>query len=51
MSDLDEPEQDEELEWELDELDELLELYDDDGEEELEEDSKIYIFSQKEHLE
>ena len=50
MSDLDEPEQDEELEWELDELDELLELYDDDGEEELEEDSKSYIFSQKEHL-
>ena len=50
MSDLDEPEQDEELEWEHDELDELLELYDDDGEEELEEDSKRYIFLQREYL-
>ena len=51
MSDLEEPEQDEELEWEHDELDEILELYDDDGEEELEEDSKSYVFSQKEYLE
>ena len=39
MSDLEEIEQDEELEWEHEELEEQLKLLDDDGEEELEEDS------------
>ena len=39
MSDLEETEQDEELEWEHEELEEQLKLLDDDGEEELEEDS------------
>ena len=39
MSNLEEIEQDEELEWEHEELEEQLELIDDDGEEELEEDS------------
>ena len=45
MSNLEEIEQDEELEWEHDELDERLELHDDDSEEELEEDSKINSYS------
>ena len=44
--DLEELEQDEELEWEHDELDEQLELHDDDGEEEQEEDSSGNVTNQ-----